>query len=222
MLRRSQSEVNARADVGNVVLKELTVRRRPLVHLEHQQNESPRVPFGTRPSQLQPDSRAHRRRPVVKLRGFHIDASQHLRFARATAAQLGAHVEQRIRQGVRLPPEDAFGTRIDAKHAEFLRYEELQRFEREVFADDLLAAQEVLVSQVGALVIQLGAYAEAAPPERQRYSENVVGVDQIVGRRTKVELGEDAPDDIELQAFARARAPEAHQAEAVADADRRD
>ena len=73
-----------------------------------------------------------------------------------------------------------------------------------------------------ALVIELGAEAEAVSSKRQWKSDDVIGVDEIVRRRAEVELGKDAADHIQLNAFAWIRATDAKQAERIADAHRGD
>src|SRR5688572_23225491 len=131
-------------------------------------------------------------------------------------------MKQRVRQLGGLAPEDAFSTAVQPQRTELLRQQELERLERQVLANDLIAAEQVFVTKVGALVIQLRAEAEAISPERQRKAEDVVGIDQIVRGRAEVELGEDAADDIKLEAFAGVGASDAEQAEVVADANRGD
>src|SRR5215204_4813521 len=131
-------------------------------------------------------------------------------------------MEQRIRQLLGFPPEDPFCTDIQPQYTDLLRHEEFNRLEREILANDFIAAQQIFVAEMRALVIELGAKAEAAAPERQWKSEDVVGIDQIVRRRTHVELGEDAAHHIQLKAFAGVRATDAKQAERIADAHRGD
>ena len=137
----------------------------------------------------------------MQLGGLHVDAGQQLHLPRAARSQLDAGMEQRIRQLVGLAPEDLFGADVEPQRTDFLRHQEFDRLEREVLANDLLAAEQVFVAEMRALVIQLGAEAEAVAAERQRKPDDVVGVDQIVRRRAQVELGEDAADDVELEAF---------------------
>src|SRR5687768_667416 len=63
----SESDVNAGADVRNIVLEELAIRRRPLVPLEQQHDQASRMVLGTRPPELQPRPPAHGWRPVMQL-----------------------------------------------------------------------------------------------------------------------------------------------------------
>src|SRR5678816_2240953 len=70
-----------------------------------------------------------------------------------------------------------------------------------------------------ALMVDTRPDAEAVSTDRERHTDDVVGVDQIVRRGVEIELGEDRPDDIELNAFTGLRSAPAHQAEAVAEPD---
>ena len=151
--------------------------------------------------------------------GLHVDAGQQLDLPRATRPQLDAGMEQRIRQRVGLAPEDLLAPHVRPKRSELLRYQQLHRLEREVLANDILAAEKVFIPQMRALVIQLRPDAEAVAAERQRHADDIVGVDQIVRRRAHVELREDAADDVELEALTGVRTAKPHQAKAVANAD---
>src|SRR5688572_24040355 len=71
-------------------------------------------------------------------------------------------------------------------------------------------------------MIELGADAKAIPPERQRHADGVIGVDQVIRRRTQIELGEDRADDVELHPFTGIGPADADDAETVAESNRRD
>ncbi len=161
--------------------------------------------LGARPSQFQADPPADRRRPVVQFRGLDVDGSQQLHLPRPTRTHFDAGMEQRIRQLVGLASEDPFGADVDAEHTDFLRHEELDRLEREILANDLVAAQQVLVAEMRALVIQLRSKAEAVSSKRQRQAEDIVRIDQIVRWRTEIELREDAARSHRAESLRRGR-----------------
>ena len=94
------------------------------------------------------------------------------------------------------------GAGVGPKHTDFLRDEHLHRLERQILADDLFIAKKVFVAQMRTLVVQLRAHAEAVATERDRQPDEVIRIDQIVGR-SEIELGEDAPDDIQLEGLRR-------------------
>jgi hypothetical protein len=73
-------------------------------------------------------------------------------------------------------------------------------------------------------MVDANASAEPAAPEREGQSDDVVRVDQVVRDRVEIELREDGPNDVELNAFAGIGTAPANQAEAIAEthgADRR-
>jgi hypothetical protein len=72
-----------------------------------------------------------------------------------------------------------------------------------------------------ALVIQLRSHAETVSTERQRQADDVIGINQIVGRRSEVELSEDAADDIQLHTFTGIGTAPSYQSKAVPHANRR-
>src|SRR5688572_31514996 len=102
----------------------------------------------SRPSEFQPRTCTHRRRPVVELCRLDINASHQLNLPRAPRAQLHPNVEQLGRESVRLPPEDSLDAGVGAHGTNLLGHEELHGFEREILALDSLGAQEVLVAEM--------------------------------------------------------------------------
>src|SRR4030095_371206 len=72
-----------------------------------------------------------------------------------------------------------------------------------------------------ALILELRSHAETVSTERQRQADDVIGINQIVGRRSGVELSEDAADDIQLHTFTGIGTAPSYHSEAVPQASRR-
>ena len=58
--------------------------------------------------------------------------------------------------------------------------------------------------------VQLCSHTEAVSAEGQRQPDNVIGIDQIVRRRSQIELGEDASDHIQLDPLTRVGSAPSH------------
>src|SRR5436309_3073845 len=83
-----------------------------------------------------------------------------------------------------------------------------------------MGTQKKLVSQVRALMIEANSRRGIPLSHRQRYTDEVVRVDQIVRRGAEIELREYASGEAELDAVARRASVEPEEPEYVADADR--
>src|SRR5258707_1112263 len=106
--------MQADADVGNIVLEELPVRRRPLVDLQHQRDKPSWVSSRCPADHFQAYTPADRGGPVVKLGGLEVQTANHLNRAGASTPQLGASVKQLRRQCVRLTPQDPLPAGVES------------------------------------------------------------------------------------------------------------
>src|SRR5258705_6399581 len=98
----SQAEMNTDPDVRNILLEELTVRRRALVHLEHDHDKAHGMPRRSVVRDLETDPSAHGLGPIVLLGGFQVEAAYQLQRAGATAPQFGTPVEEFWCDGLRV------------------------------------------------------------------------------------------------------------------------
>ena len=106
------------------------------------------------PREFHANPPAECRRPIVKIRGLEIDPRYQLDRACASGAKLGAAMKQLRWQRLRLTSENPLAPAIQTKRPDFLRGENFERLEREILAFDVLASEQILVSEVRALMVE--------------------------------------------------------------------
>src|SRR5688572_20648527 len=187
--RWSQCEVNADAIVAHVAPKELTVRRRPVIRLEQQSPAAARGIGIAGPVELEARPNADGRLPILLLRRLHVAGGHEANAGDRSEtdeptrwAELDATMQQRLLEVLRLTAEEILAATVHAQRTTIERDDQLGRLEREVLALEVrvVLAEEKLVADVGALVIDPKTSGERARPNRDGQADHVIGVDQIV------------------------------------------
>jgi hypothetical protein len=114
--------------------------------------------------------------------------------------------------------EQVFATAVDAEDAHVEGEQRLDRLEAQVLALRMVRAQQELVAEVRALVIDAHARGRQAAPHGHGEPERVIGIDEVEGGTVEVELRVDAGFDADLQTLARRWTAPARQTEMIRDA----
>jgi hypothetical protein len=214
----SEGKVEAYTHIVDLLLEELAVGRRPVVVLSEETPHPRRVVLVPPGGHLQPGTGAPPGLPVLLLRGLHVYSSQESEAPKLTDAELEPGVTQSGLQRFRLPVEEELPAAIGTQGTQLLGKEKIQRFEGEVLPLDI-RAQEKLVSKVRALVVDPETGGESGPPERDGHPHQVICIDQVEGLGIQVELGEDTPDQADLNSITRRSAGPTYEGKCVTDSD---
>jgi hypothetical protein len=191
--------------------EELAVRRWTRVCLEQQAPPSAGGIGVARTVELESGADAHRRLPVLLLGRLEV-AGSHESHARHRAESYestsGAPFQSAVRdvalEVLRVAAQEVFPSRVNAERPTVEREDHLRGLERDVLALErrVVLAQQELVAQVRALMVEPQARGERTASHRDRKPDDVIGVDQIVGRLVEIELGEHAALEAHLKTVA--------------------